>query len=161
MSYLDNTKKLLSIVGIRLIPKEKLPSFLQNSRIVINIAHIALVAFSFVTFNVSVLFFLLFDATSFPQFSEAVLFYVVFYLHLSFYSISIWKRLEILSFMDDFEKIIEKSELKIRSERTFLSNFEFFSKVVKLRMDPMIWLINNLLKLQKSEQKKRFSKENL
>lgn len=128
MSYLANTKKLLSIVGIRLIPKENLPSFFQNSRIAINIVHIALVAISFVTFNVSVLFFLLFDATSFPQFSEAVLFYFVFYLHLTFYSISIWKRSKIISFMDDFEEIIEKSELKIPFEKKmFCSHFEVFS----------------------------------
>lgn len=113
MLFLASTKKLLTIVGIRPIPTANLPSILKNHRMVINRAHIALVVAFLVTYNISITFFLLFEAATFTQVSESVMFYLVSYLHLSFYSISIWKQSQIVNYMDDFERIVQESELKL------------------------------------------------
>lgn len=112
MSILASTRKLLTIVGITPMAIENLPWNLQNKngQMAINTIHVAIMIISFVTYNLSILVFLLFEATNFTQFSEAILFYLVSYLHLSFYSISIWKRSEIISLMNDIERIIQKSE---------------------------------------------------
>lgn len=112
MSILASTRKLLTIVGITPMAIENLPWNLQNKngQMAINTIHVAIIIISFLTYNLSILVFLLFEATNFTQFSEAILFYLVSYLHLSFYSISIWKRSEIISLMNDIERTIQKSE---------------------------------------------------
>lgn len=89
--------------------KLKLPNLFRNYQTLINCMHSLFVISSFVTFSTSILLFMMFDAISFTQFSEASMFYMVSYMHMSFYSISIWKRSKILNFMTDLERIIEKS----------------------------------------------------
>lgn len=99
------------VIGVRPVPEQNFPSFLRNSRKAFNSVHILFLFLSLVTYNISIFCFLMFNATSFTQFSEAGLFYLVGYLHLSFYTVSIWKRSKILSFIDDIEEIIRQSKM--------------------------------------------------
>lgn len=110
MSILEKIKLHLTIIGVKPAANRNLPSFLQHFGAVINIMHVSFVIFTFLTLNISSLWFLISEAVSFTQYSEAVLFYMVTYLHLSFYIISILKRDSILSFIDDLERVIQTSE---------------------------------------------------
>lgn len=111
MFTLEKTRNYLTVIGVRPVPEQNFPSFLRNSRKAFNSVHILFLFLSFVTYNISIFCFLMFEATSFTQFSEAGLFYLVGYLHLSFYTVSIWKRSKILSFIDDIEEIIRQSKI--------------------------------------------------
>lgn len=112
MSLLQTTYKFLTIVGIKPLPKKYFPSNFSNFQMVFNGFHIIFALTTIVTFAVSIMCFLMFEAISFTQFSEAGLFYMVAYLHASFYTISVVKRSKIFSFMESLESIIKKSMAK-------------------------------------------------
>lgn len=114
MSIFKKIEFYLTIIGVKPVPNRTLPPFLRHFGAVVNIIHILFVILSFCTYNISILWFLIFEAASFTQFSEAALFYMVSYLHLSFYIISILKRDSILRFIDDLEQIIQKRKIERR-----------------------------------------------
>ena len=96
------------IIGIKPLPKKYFRS--QNIHRLFNTIHVVFAIVTFVTFGISVMCFLLFKAVSFTEFSEAGMFYMVVYLHLSFYTISLSKRASIFSFMENLEKFIAMSK---------------------------------------------------
>lgn len=117
MPLLRTTKRFLTIVGIKPLPEKYFPSILRNFQMVFNVFHIIFALTTIVTFAISIMCFLMFEAISFTQFSEAGLFYMVAYLHASFYTISIVKRSKIFSFMQRLETIIEKSMMNHYNEK--------------------------------------------
>lgn len=108
MSLWSATYKYLMIIGIKPLPKKDFPS--QNIHMFVNTMHIVFAIVTFVTYGMSVMCYLIFKAESFTQFSEAGMFYMVGYLHLSFYTISLSKRASIFSFMENLEKFVEMSK---------------------------------------------------
>lgn len=110
MFVLEKTRKHLTIIGVRPVPEQNFPPFLRSSRNVLNRIHNLFLISSFVTCNISILCFIMFEATTFTQFSEAGMYYFISCLHISFYTVSIWKRSKILCFIDDIEEIIRRSE---------------------------------------------------
>lgn len=108
MSLWSTTNKYFMIIGIKPLPKKYFPS--STVQMLFNTLHIIFAIITFESYSISIMSFLLFKAMSFTQFSEAGMFYMVAYLHLSFYTISVFKRSKIFSFMDSLEKVIELSK---------------------------------------------------
>lgn len=109
MSVLKNSKNHLTIIGIRFVPIQNLPAFLQGLQLTINRIQILCVIFLFGTYTFGVFCTLIFKANGFSELSKALTYYVIGIVHSSFYCISIWKRPKIMAFMDDLEETIKKS----------------------------------------------------
>lgn len=108
MSFWSTTNNYFMIIGIRPLPKKYFPS--RTIQMLFNTLHIIFAIVTFVTYSISIMCFLIFKAMSSTQFSEAGMFYMVGYLHLSFYTIAVFKRSKIFSFMESLEKVIELSK---------------------------------------------------
>lgn len=133
MSVLKKSKKHLTIIGIRIVPKQNLPEFLQDFQLAFNRIQILCVIFLFGTFSISVFCTLIFKANGFSELSEALTYCVIGIVHSSFYYISVWKRPNIMTFMDDLEETIEKSWFKnhffLFKFSSFLKSFNFYNKI--------------------------------
>lgn len=115
MSLWSTTKKYLMIIGIKPLPKKYFPS--KSVQMFFNTCHVIFAIITFVTYGASIMFFLMFKAVSFTQFSEAGMFYMVAWLHLSFYLIAVSKRSKIFNFMESLEKVIEMSKLVVFEQK--------------------------------------------
>lgn len=109
MSVLEESKKHLTIIGIRVVLKGSLPQLLQNSRLTINRLQISVVTFLFGTWIISIVCTLVFEAKEFIEFSDSLSYLTTGCVHSSFYCISLWKRSPIMAFINDLEKTIERS----------------------------------------------------
>lgn len=109
MFVLESTKSLLTIIGVKVLPKKKLPSVLIHFRKPINITMVLSVILSFATLNISIAGFLIFEATHFTEYTEAGMFYMISCLDISFYVNCIWKRGAVLCFVDELERFIQTS----------------------------------------------------
>lgn len=111
MSIVGTIKNLLMIIGVRVLSKQDLPPFLARSRMAINNLHVICLILILATFNISTACFLIFEATSFTQYSGGVMIYMINCLHSSFYVTSVWKRQTILGFVADLERIVQISKI--------------------------------------------------
>lgn len=111
MSVFQKSKNHLTIIGIRIVPKQNLPEFLQNYQLIINRFQIFCVIFLFGTFTITVFHTLISEANRFAEISKALTYCIIGTEHSLFYYISIWRRPKIMTFMDDLEDTIEKSVL--------------------------------------------------
>lgn len=107
MLIFSTVKWQLTMIGVIPIPEERLPSTFRSFQTPINWIHIIFVWFSLFTFTFSPLLFLFFKACNFTEASEAVFTVSVAVLDLILYSIFIWKRTELLDFIDELENILE------------------------------------------------------
>lgn len=128
MSVFAKSKKHLTILGIRIVSEQTLPEFLQDFQLTVNRVQISCVIFLFGTYIFSVLYTLIFKAIEFSEISEALTYFVIGIVHSSFLSISIWKRPQIMAFIDDMDDVIEKSVGKkdLNIFDTWKAAFNFF-----------------------------------
>lgn len=110
MLVLEQNKIHLTIIGVRKVPKKSLPEYLQHIHLAINRAQIIFITFLFGTWFISIWCTIL-QAKDFKEFSQAFTYLVIGGVHSSFYYISLWKRTQLLTFINDFERAIEKSNI--------------------------------------------------
>lgn len=111
MSVLEKTKKHLTIMGIRVIPKASLPECLQPFRLTINRVQILIVTILFGTWIITFFCTLIFEAKKFTEFTNALTYVTVGCVHSSHFYLSLWKYPQIMAFFDDLEEAIEKSNV--------------------------------------------------
>lgn len=119
MLTLEKAKKHLTIIGIRIVPRQNLPKVLQHFHLAFNRIQILSVVFLFGTYNITVFSNLIFEANGFSEVSEALTYCTIGCVHSSFYFISTWKRSKIMAFMDDLEATIVKRLFRIFSAHLF------------------------------------------
>lgn len=129
MSAFKKSKKHLAILGIRIASKQEIPEFLQNFQLTVNRIQITCVILLFGTYISTTFCTLIFKANGFAEMSEALTYSIIGIVHSSFLSISIWKRPQIMAFMDDFDDAIKKSVFE-----NFMKNLPFW-KTFKTRLD--------------------------
>lgn len=122
MSLFKKSKQNLTIVGIRVVPKQNLPSVLQNCQSTINRIQILSLSFLIGTYFVTIFCTMIFKDVGFSEMSQAVLYCIIGFVHSSFCYISMWKRQTIMAYMDDLEKIIERSMTKKVGKNRWFQN---------------------------------------
>lgn len=127
MLVLEKSKMHLTIIGILIVQKLKLPQFFKDYQLILNRIQILCVIFLFGSYCFATFCALKYKASGFSELSEALNYCTIGIVHSSFYYISIWKRSSIIAFMADLEETIEKSMLKNNSiyfHIFFLSKFK-------------------------------------
>lgn len=116
MAFLSTAKQYLRILGILPLLERNLPLSLRQYRTELNFAHILSGVVCLLLYFSSVLCFLMFEAKTFAEFSEAALFCAVTLARITFYFILVWKKSELSALISDVEEIIQKSEFKLKSQ---------------------------------------------
>lgn len=122
MSVFKKSKKHLTILGIRIASKQDLPEFLQDFQLAVNRIQILCVTLLFGTFIFTTFCTLTFKANGFAEITDASTYFIIGLVHSSFLSISIWKRSQILAFMDDFDDVIKKRAFEKIRRRIHFEN---------------------------------------
>lgn len=108
MFILQTMRKYFIILGIIPMAKHKLPIKLQTFQWQLNCLHIILVMILLISFDVSIVWFLLMEKETFAQHYEAILFSSgVSYLNIVYW-ILIWQRSKLHSFIEELEQLITK-----------------------------------------------------
>lgn len=125
MSVFEKSKKFLTILGIRIVPKETLSPILQDFPLTVNRIQILCLTFLIGTYFVTLFCTLIFKENTFSEMTQVLLFFVIGLVHSTFCYISMWKRPKIMAYMDDLEKIIEKSVFEISSISNVLQFLQY------------------------------------
>lgn len=110
MLLLNTAKKCLKILGIIPVPQEYLPSKLRKYKDLINHIHLALVFILQLQYLSSVTYFFLVESKTIDKYRESVVLILCNIFILILCLILIWKRWQLITFMEDLELIIEKSK---------------------------------------------------
>lgn len=140
MEILKTAKELLAVLGVIPLREQWLTNRLCKYKILINYLHIGFIFAIMISCFSSLLYFLLFATNEFAEYHECLVIvcYVLFTIVL--YAILLWKRMEVMEFIDDMGKIILTSKYsfgceKIRKTQNYpktnrtnvlSKNFEFF-----------------------------------
>lgn len=112
MSVFEKPKKQLTIIGIRVVPKQNLSLRFQDYQLTLNRIQVLCVGFLFGTYIITLFCTLMFKDIGFSGMSQAILYCIIGIVHFSFCFISTAKRSKIMALMDDLDDIIEKSMIK-------------------------------------------------
>lgn len=131
MSTLVAVKRHMATMGILPIPKENLPFLVRSYQIAINRLHITFMTLNLGIYASSVLYFVIFEAKIFSEFSDGLLFCALNFLHTTlYYNLNKQKR-NISKLMDDLDNVIKTSRafvmfLKIKYYSFDILAFKFF-----------------------------------
>lgn len=112
MAILVTAKKHLTVIGIWPVLKQSFPLGLGKYQSAINFAHIAFVIICLLLYITAVSVFILTEAKTFAQYSEATLFWALISTRVAFYFIIISKKTELSNSVADLEDTIRKSTRK-------------------------------------------------
>lgn len=97
-------------MGVIPVPEKYLPIKLRKYKLLINRIHIAFMFFLIFSFDISALYFHLFEDKSITEYFESVIF--VLYINVTIINVGLltWKAPELIKFMDDLEKLLNESK---------------------------------------------------
>lgn len=130
MVFLNTAKKYLRVLGILPLLERSLPLSLREFRTQLNVAHISSGVVCLLLYLLSVVCYLLFEAKTFAEFSEASLFLAITLARNTFYFVLVWKKTELSTLISDVEEIIQKSEFELR----IIWCYQFFSNFSKMNI---------------------------
>lgn len=113
MATLASVKGHLTILGIVPISEEMLPSLLHPLLSVINFVYPLCWFLSVLTYNITVVCFVLFEAETFIEFAECGFYCSVSFLHVVSYAILFQTRLELFALFKDADEMVQKSKFEL------------------------------------------------
>lgn len=113
MAVLTKVKRNLTILGVVPVPKQNLPQPLQEYQSIIDYVHVTFLMISLISYASGVVYFLLFEASTFVEYSQQAFFCAVSLLHVLSYLILIQNRSNLLTLFRDTEKIISKRKCSL------------------------------------------------
>lgn len=111
MVILSAVKKNLTFIGIIPLSLNDLHWKTQSHQLAINRLHSGFITIWIIPYPLSILYFLLFEANNFVEYSVAGFFCAVAFLHSVLYFILLWTRKEWRCLLQDFEEFVEKGEI--------------------------------------------------
>lgn len=111
MTILKFTKRHLIISGILPLPSQNFKSKLIEYPQCINRFQNAFVYLMLISYAISEVCFLSFKAQTFIEYTEATFCIAVSTLALALYSILLWRKANLIDFMQNLELIVEQSKL--------------------------------------------------
>lgn len=97
------------LFGIIPIPESSLPISSRKYQSTINLLHIGFIIVSLLLYAASLVYFVLFEAKSFAEYSEVALFLAAMLLQWVFYYTAVSRRCHFVGLMNDLLEIFEKS----------------------------------------------------
>lgn len=119
MATLTSVKGHLTILGIVPISEDMLPSLLHPLITVINFVYPLCWFLSVLTYNITVVCFVLFEAETFIEFAECGFYCSVSFLHVVSYAILYQTRLELFALFKDSDEMVRKSKLELYWTKNF------------------------------------------
>lgn len=107
MKILNLTKWHLKMIGI--FPVQNLPSNLREYQPLINRIHTIFILLELISYTTSVECFFWFKAKTFIEYSEGAFYVSVSSLVVALYSALLWKKSELINFIQYLEMIAEQS----------------------------------------------------
>lgn len=105
---LSSAKMYMRMFGI--FPMSDLPSPFRSCSLLMNFIHIGLTAGCFILYVICLTHFLIVKVKSYSALFISLFFLVVGLMRLLLYFLILWKKSALLVFMNDLEKVIEKSK---------------------------------------------------
>lgn len=110
MVILSAVKKNFTLIGIIPLSLDALPWKSESHQLAINWLHSGLIIILIIPYSLTILYFLLFEANNFVEYSVAGFFCAVSFFHSVLYFILLWMSKEWRCLLRDFEEFIEKGK---------------------------------------------------
>lgn len=143
MKILAAVKSILTFFGIVPIPEEMLPQQLQQLTPVINFIYPLCMFLSVLCYNLSVFYFLLFEAQTFSEYSECGFHLAVSFSHVVSYIILFQARSKLSALFIDSDGMVKKSKLELLLYMSSNNNCTFLFIGSENRVLGLIYITEN------------------